>query len=146
MALLVQAQGYYYGDELKLPPFGVDDEPPNEMSPEPPNERSPEPEPPNERSPEPEQRAAYAAMGLYMAEDDTGNGDSGTSDETGPPSDDFMREVMDQPKPGEDGGKMAYEQQVQNLRNEILNNPLPRNDLNIVPINRGQLDFMFSLS
>ena len=131
MALLVQAQGYYYGYEL--PP-----EKPTENDDETPDERSYSSEPA-----EPEQRAAYAAMGLYMAEDDTGNGDGGTSDETGPPSDDFMREVMDQPKPGEDdGGKMAYEQQVPNLRNEILNNPLPRNDLNIVPINRGQLDFV----
>ena len=49
----------------------------------------------------------YAAMNLYsMMGKDTG--DSDTPDETGSPSDDFMRELMDQPTPVDDD--MAYDQ------------------------------------
>ena len=56
--------------------------------------------------------------------------DTETSDETGPPSDDYMREIMDQPVPAD--GQMAYDQvSDDDLRKEILSKPV--NIPSIVP-------------
>ena len=46
-------------------------------------------------------RTGYPAVNLM----DGDTGDTGTSDEIGPPSNDYMREIMDQPAP-----EMAYDQ------------------------------------
>ena len=147
MALFVQALGYG-GDEwerrfLEQPQeeAGADRTGYAAMYPELPQEEAGAdrtgyaamyPEQPQEEAEE--DKTGYAGMDLYniMAED---TGDSGTSDETGPPSDDFMREILDQPKP--EDGQMVYDQ---DLKKEILNQPLPRKDLSILPFRPGQLN------
>ena len=86
--------------------------------------------------PQEEADPEHAAMNLYnIMNEDTG--DTGTSDETGPPSEDFMRDIMDQPPAPEDG-KMAYDQfsiDTQDLKKEIDTQPLPIK--NLLPISSG---------
>ena len=106
----------------------------------------------------PQEEAGYAAMYLEQPQEEAeygrmaydqasislqDTGDTGTPDETGPPSDHFMREILNQPKP--EDGRMAYDQasiSLQDLREEIVDDPAPSKLLRLVPSNRGQLNFV----